>query len=146
MITFHALDIDRDWPTLGPIMEVRLCEDTKGIIGVDAEGDYVACALLDSWSHTAVQAHIWIRNPLAIKAGFLTEIANYVYGFGGREIIVGLVPADNQKALNFDRRIGFTEIGRIKDGHAVGVDVVILEMRKDDCRWFTYGKEGSRAA
>ena len=41
----------------------------------------------------------------------------------------------NQKALEFNKKIGFTEDYRIKDGYGKGVDMIILTMRKSDCRW-----------
>ncbi len=143
MIEFHSLKVmdeegyTDEWLLAQEHIGVRWCEDTRGIVAVSAAGEVVGVCVFDTWTKGSVQVHIWISNPFAIKAGFLTEIANFAYGAGGVESLIGLVPADNQKALNFDRKIGFTEVARIRDGHAQGVDTVVLEMRRADCRWCT---------
>lgn len=47
-----------------------------------------------------------------------------------------LVPANNTKALSVDKKIGFKEVTRLKDAFKQGVDYVLLEMRKEDCKYF----------
>lgn len=49
----------------------------------------------------------------------------------------GLVPSDNSKALAVDKKIGFREVTRLKDAFKLGVDYVLLEMRKEDCNYYS---------
>lgn len=145
-MNFYPLVIERDWPHLAPIMQIKLCEDTKGILAVNDEGKVVAAVVFDSWSNTSVQAHIWIENVFAIRHGLLREAARYAFEEAGCLVMIGVVPGNNAKALKFDKHIGFTEVARIKDGFDVGVDYHILEMRKEDCPWLRedmYGREES---
>lgn len=144
-MNFYPLVIDRDWPWLSQQMRIKLCEDTKGIIAVNDQGQIVAAVVLDSWSHASVQAHIWIENPFAIKHGLLHEVSRYVFEDCGRLVIIGVVPGDNAKALRFDQHIGFREVCTIKDGFDVGVDYHILEMRKEDCKWLG-NKDGRKVS
>ncbi len=143
MIRFYPLQIKRDWPMLTKHLPVLLCEDTQGIIAINGRGACVGACVMDSWSNTSVQVHIWIGNPMAIRHGFLHEIAEHVYVTCKRDVMIGIVPGDNAKALKFDKHIGFEEVARIKDGFNRGVDYVILEMRRENCRWLkeNHGRE-----
>jgi len=69
------------------------------------------------------------------KYALLYEVFHYIFITANRETAIGLVNSDNRKALNFDKKIGFKELTRIKDGHKKGVDTVILELRKEQCMW-----------
>jgi len=71
-----------------------------------------------------------------LRHGFAEEAFNFVFSEeSGREVIVGVTPADNAKALKFIRNIGFEDQGVIPDGFKVGVDLIITTMRKEKCRW-----------
>jgi hypothetical protein len=50
------------------------------------------------------------------------------------EVIYGPVESTNKKALEFDKKIGFTEHTRLK-GAIPGGDLVILSMYRGQCRW-----------
>lgn len=145
---FTALDIKRDWHWAVPRLGCRVSEDTQGIVSFNERGNYDAMCVMDSWTPNAVQVHLVIENPFVIRTGFLHAIAHHVYVTGGRGIMLGAVPANNAKALKFDKHIGFTEVCRIKDAYDVGVDIVLLEMRRETCRWLNDGfiQEHTRAA
>jgi RimJ/RimL family protein N-acetyltransferase len=132
---FRALDIVEDWPHLRERLPVKLCEDTKGIVHVSDENVIDAVCVFDNWTFTAVQTHIWMANPFVIREGFLNQIAEYAFNQCGMQMLIGLVNSDNQKALGFDKHIGFKELLVIPDGFAPGVDQHILQLRREDCRW-----------
>ena len=48
---------------------------------------------------------------------------------------LGAVIGTNQEALDLDLHLGFRQIAVLRDHWAVGVDTVLLEMRREDCRW-----------
>ena len=111
------------------------CEDTKGIIAWGDEGIPLAICVLDSWSYNSCQIHIWIESAFVLKHGFAEEVFNYVFNTCQRNMIIGVTPSDNPKALKFIKHIGFEELYRIKDGYKVGVDYVVTEIRKENCRY-----------
>jgi hypothetical protein len=37
--------------------------------------------------------------------------------------------------MNYDKKLGFTEVVRLEGMHDDGGDLVVLEMNKADCRW-----------
>lgn len=109
-------------------------EDTTGFVAY--RGDrLVAAIVFDSWTANSCVAHIAIDEPFVLRHGFIETGCDFVFNHANRGVIVGLVPANNHKALKFDKHIGFKEICRVKDGYKVGVDYIILEMRQETCRW-----------
>ena len=119
----------------------RLCSDTKGICALDEDDDYklVAAAVMDTWSHNACQIHIYIDNPFILRHGFQEEVCGFIFGeASGRELVIGVTPSDNKKALKFNRHMGMEEQHRIKDGYDKGIDYVVTTMRKQDCKWIDH--------
>lgn len=70
----------------------------------------------------------WVSREL-IRAVF-----DYVFNTAGLNVVLGLVPSGNVKALRFDKHIGFSEVARIKDAHPDGA-LIVLELRRENCRY-----------
>lgn len=137
---FTALQ-DNMWEHIPDIARPRKCEDTKGIVAINA-GSIAAIAILDSWTANSCMIHIWIDNPMVLKHGFAEEVFGFTFSEeSGREVVIGVTPDNNLKALKFIKHIGFEEVARIKDGHERGVDFVITEMRKEKCKWIDHPRK-----
>ena len=135
-VAFRAMRFEQDWPIIKAHLDLHLVEDTKGIIAEDATtGDFLGAAIFDHWMENSVQVHQIILHPMIIRHGFFSEIAKYVYLTGGRGIMYGLIPESNERALKLDRNIGFTEVGRMPDAVRPGEGVVVMELRKENCRF-----------
>ncbi len=104
----------------------------KGIAVVDAAGTVQAVVIWDQWTETLAVAHIAVDSPMALRV-LCRE--GFPWFFRHREIMMGHVRASNAKALRLDKHLGFREVHRIKDGFAPGDDLVVLEMRRADCKW-----------
>lgn len=116
--------------------------DSQGIVAYDERSGKIAgVVVMDSWTQSGCQAHIAIENPFCIRSGLLHEVARHVHIACGRRYIFGLVPANNEKALRFDQKIGFTEVARVPDGYAEGVDYVVMRLSKDDNMWLEENRE-----
>lgn len=78
-----------------------------------------------------------------MKHGYPEEVFNYVFNTCDKGVIIGVTPSNNERALRFNKRVGLTEIYRIKDGYAVGIDYVVQELRKENCKYLrdTDGQE-----
>lgn len=109
-------------------------EDSTGFVAYRGT-KLVGAVVFDSWSPNACMAHIAIEDPFILRHGLLEASCDFVFRHANRGVIIGLVPANNEKALRFDRHIGFTEVYRIKDGYAPDIDYVLMEMRRETCRW-----------
>lgn len=133
---------DKHWVWIKERIDLTLMSNTKGVAAEKEDGTIMGVCVCDSWTYSSVQLHVAIDNPIILKNGrFLREVFGYVFTHADRQVALGLVPAKNEKALKFDRKLGFVEIFRIKQGYAEDEDMVILELRKENCKWIG-GKHG----
>ncbi len=113
---------------------LKRVEDTTGIVCVDLDtGAPAALCVMDNWTHTSVQVHWVIIDPMALRHGFLEECFDYVFNQAERDLMIGLVPSDNAKSLKLAKHADFTELYRVQDAIKFGVDTVIIALRKRDC-------------
>ena len=115
--------------------------DAKGIAAESDDGRILGVCMMDTWLENSVQIHIAASPACFRKYTFLREVFNYIFITANRQIAIGIVNSDNQKALKFDKKLGFIEIARIKDGCKTGVDTVLLELRRENCIWINNMKE-----
>lgn len=129
----------RHWDWINERNELTLMENTKGLAAESDSGDILGVCVCDSWTHNAVQLHVAIDNPIILKNGrFQKEVFDYVFTQAGRSIAYAQVPSNFPKALRFDKKLGFEEVVTLKDAWADGVDIILLEMRKENCRWIEH--------
>lgn len=126
----------KHWTWIKERAKPRICEDTKGIVAENDDGEILAAAVFDNWSYNSCQIHIAIDNPMVIRHGFLDEVQRYVFETAGRDQLIGITPADNVKALKFNKHAGMKEIFRLKDGYDRGIDFVVTRKTVEDWRDF----------
>lgn len=61
----------------------------------------------------------------------------------GVGIILAIIPASNDKSIRLAQRFGFRETHRVKDGYAVGVDIILHEMRREECRYISRNRKAA---
>lgn len=106
----------------------------RAIEAVDEAGRIHGMVGYDDWTPNSVQMHVAIENPAATRS-LLRHAFQYPFKEAGRGLVVGVTPGHLARALKFNKSIGFREVYRIKDGWTPGTDIVIQEMRRDECRW-----------
>lgn len=106
---------------------------TNGVtIGLERNGELVAGVVVDNWNGASAQMHVAIDKKLNRESLF--ACFDYVFRHLNLNVVIGMVASSNEKALRFDKNLGFKEITRIPKGHPKG-DLVILTMSKEDCRY-----------
>lgn len=105
----------------------------RGIVA-DAGGRVVGFVGFDGWTPGAVWMHVTVDAPGACR-GLLRAAFSYAFEETGRTVALGSVRAGNAASLRLAQRLGFRECGRLRDAWAPGEDVVLLEMRRESCRW-----------
>ena len=73
----------------------------------------------------------WHFSPRAM----LDAVFRYAFGEAKRELLIGLVNSKNDRAMRFDRHLGFTELFRLPEMHDDDGDLVVFGMRPDQCRY-----------
>lgn len=124
-----------DWPYVKPLISCIRCEDTCGVICYDDKTEEIyGAAIFDSFTPNSAQCHIGITSPIkCLRHGLLQASADYVFHARGRNKIFGLTPANNSKAVNFNKNIGWREVTRLKDAYTKEVDYIVFEMNKEEC-------------
>jgi hypothetical protein len=87
----------------------------------------------DGWTENSCQIHIAMDTPIAWRA---LERPAFKYPFveAGKGLLLAMVASNNQRSLQMTSGVGFRQTYRIRDGVAKGVDFVLFEMRRQDCR------------
>jgi len=101
-----------------------------------SDGQPRMIVLFDNWTENTVTMHQWCEAPRYFSRSLIKESFRYAFGIGGKEISIGLVRSDNPVALRLDRGLGYTDVGVIKDAYGPGIDMHILQLRRDACRWY----------
>lgn len=121
-----------DLPWLIERVGCFLTPAAKGVKVVDGSGATKALAVFDRWTYNCAEAHIAVDEPMALRT--LCREA-FPWYFAQRGVLLGIVRASNTKALKLDFHLGFKEQTRVTDGMDRGEDLVILRMRREECRW-----------
>ena len=108
--------------------------DFRAIEAIDTHGRICGMVGYDRWQGNSAEMHVALDTFSATRA-LRVPAFDYLFNQAGKQVAIGLIPAHNAKALRFSQTVGFRELARVRDGWAEGDDVVLLELRKDDCRF-----------
>jgi hypothetical protein len=132
----HARDISKAAPcTFNPATDhvVSRSRDGKLLGGVIFTGYTVASISI----HVAGFAPRWINNNM------LWISFNYPFEQLKVSKLIAQVPSRNRKALDFDLKLGFKQEAIVADLYPDGEDLLILSMRREDCRWLKLKPRGA---
>jgi hypothetical protein len=65
----------------------------------------------------------------------LREVFHYAFVTAKLEMLLGVVNSKNTKAMRMDKHLGFRELLRLPKMHDDGGDLVLLAMKKSECRY-----------
>lgn len=119
---------------MGRALELPGAERMRGLAVRARDGRLLAGVLYDGWLPNSVQAHMYVPSPIACRH-LLPHAFRYPFVQEERGVLWSFIRSDNARSLKMARHLGFSEEGRVRDGYAVGVDLVRVEMRRENCRW-----------
>lgn len=102
-----------------------------------------------NWTPNSVQCHIAADTPAAWRALVVkngSPAFRYPFLESGRGLLLALIRASNTQSLALTRHFGFRETYRIQDAAEPGDDMVLFEMRREECRWLDETETLRRAA
>lgn len=111
-----------------------LTRNARAIQAVDGAGRIRGVVAYDGWTESSAQAHMAVDAPVVWRH-LVRPAFRYPFVETGREVLLGIIPADNARSCALARRFGFREAYRVVGGWAKGVDLVVHEMRRGECRW-----------
>jgi hypothetical protein len=106
----------------------------RAIKAVDDGGNIRGVVVFNSWTKTSVQAHMAVDTPIAWRR-LVVPCFDYVFNQVGKRVLLALLPSDNARAMQLCESLGFRQAYAVRDGQAEGVDLVLFEMRREECRW-----------
>lgn len=116
-------------------------------IGVQPCGDLQAIFWTDEnkkieWviGYTAFIGKTCQMHMVNLKGGYtpkqlLKSAFEYPFNHCELEKVFGIVNSKNEKAMEYDQKLGFKEAHRFTGVHDDNGDIVVFEMDKADCRW-----------
>lgn len=143
MISILPMSRQEEWNWMKERAQVTWTESTKGMVCYK-DGEIVGMVIMDGWTSNSCRMHIAVDDMLIFKHGWPEEVFNYVFNECDKGLIIGITPAHMGKVLRFNRHVGFVETYRVKDGHEEGIDLVVQEKRKENCRYLRKGQNGQR--
>jgi len=119
----------REHANVQPSLDLRM-------VGWLSEGQLVIVVGFNAWIGSVCQIHMaFDRNWHFAPRQLLREVFRYAFIDAKREMLIGIVNSKNERAMRMDLHLGFTEVTRLPGLHDDGGDIVVLGMRKDQCRY-----------
>jgi hypothetical protein len=112
------------------------------IKAVDNAGVIRGMVGYDCWTKNSCETHMAVDSPIVWRS-LVTPAFHYPLEQIGVGILLAIIPAWNARSLQLVRRFGFRETYRVKDGYDVGVDNILFEMRRGECRWLPQAREAA---
>ena len=109
---------------------------SNGVLIEDEVGGVGAMAIYDRWTHTAVEMHAYSAGPKYVfRPEFTRAMFEYPFVQQHKMLAFAVTPCDNIASITLARWLGFREVYRIRDGWDSGTDMVIQEIRRENCRF-----------
>jgi RimJ/RimL family protein N-acetyltransferase len=124
-----------DWGWVLEQVSILQCEDTRGIMAIDEDTNTtLGAVIVDNILPNSAQVHGMVADPALYNLGFMDEVCDYVFNVVGVNVAFGMCIASNKKGIKATERLGFKECARMKDAYAEGIDYVVMELKRADCK------------
>ena len=112
----------------------KFSPDVASVISRSERGVLLGGIVYEGYTGASVCMHVASFAPLWVNRDLLWVSFDYPFTQMGCKLVLGEVASTNPKALAFDLNLGFKLEATIRDA-VPGGDLLILTMRRDDCRW-----------
>lgn len=115
--------------------DARLTDNARGIACIDErDGRIVGMVTYDRWTKNSCEVSIAIETAAAWRRLARPAFA-YPFLEAQKGVILCGISDHNARSLAFVRHLGFRELCVVRDQIAVGVDLHLFEMRREECRF-----------
>jgi hypothetical protein len=118
---------------------VAITPTFKAIEAVDEKGIVHGMFGYDGWTRNAVVMHVALDSPAALRT-LLYPAFGYPFLQLGLGIALCAIRGDNVRSIRLTEHVGFKRVYTVRDCFGGGVDQMIYEMRREDCRWLAQRK------
>jgi hypothetical protein len=124
----------KNWEWLQKRSDIVPSPEFKAIEAVDSLGRIHGMVGFDGWTENSVVLTIALENPASLRS-LIHPASNYVFVQANRGIALAMIRGGNLRSQRLCKHAGLKEVYRVRDGIRVGEDIVIMELRREDCRW-----------
>jgi RimJ/RimL family protein N-acetyltransferase len=121
---------------------VRPLEFIQGMqgIGLERDGELVAGIIYEGYNFQSIWGHVAAQPGSEwLNKEFLRFCCDYAFHTCKVNMVLGYMEDSNKQALRFAQHLGFKEEARITQAATDGSDILILKMRREDCRYTKAG-------
>lgn len=127
-----------DWPAVKRHIDIAPCWDTCGIVCYDNQRELCGAIIFEQLKIGSAQMHICLPRPIkALREGLFTAAADYIFNYHGKQMVYGLIPETNHKSLKLNLHAGATEVARLPKALDGVNDLIVVQLQKENCRWYT---------
>jgi hypothetical protein len=116
------------WNWMTQQTQIPWSTDLRTIAAIREDGSIAAAVAFGSWTPESCFMHVAFDTPHSLTKGLLKAALEYPIKSIGVKAVYGLTPKDFDRAIRFNKRVGFKQI-------AETVDCVLLELRREDCKY-----------
>jgi hypothetical protein len=120
---------------------VQPCGDLQALFWVNEENKIEWVVGYTAFIGKTCQMHVVNLTEAYTPKQVLFGAFDFPFNHLGVEKAIAIVNSLNTRAMNYDKKLGFTEVVRLEGMHDDGGDLVVLEMNKADCRWIKERKK-----
>ena len=125
-----------DWGWVKQHIGVLRVEDTCGLMGIDSEkNETVTACIMDNWLNRCVQLQFVCTNSMALRHGFIEACFDFVFNEQGMNSAYAMIAENNKASLKVAKHMGFVEKTRLTDAYDDGIDFILFEMLRKDCKY-----------
>jgi L-amino acid N-acyltransferase YncA len=127
---------DGDWvmTRVGGVFNAK----TDHVIALHRDGRICGGVVYTGYLGASIMVHMAGNETNWATPDFLWVIFDYAFNQLGVRKLIGLVPANNSRAISIDIRLGFRIEAKLTEMMVDGSDLLILSMRKSEAKWLRY--------
>ena len=115
---------------------VQPSADQQAILWANPETKVIEwCIGFTAFIGKTCQIHVVNFNKKYTPRKLLWATFDYPFRQLGLESLIGIVNSNNEQAMKYDQNLGFKEVHRFVGLHDDGGDIVVFELKKDECRF-----------
>ena len=112
----------------------------EAALGLEQDGELVGGIVLSDYvPHARASMHCAGKGKTWLNRTFLFACFDYAFNFLDLKVLINTAAADNEASLRFMKHIGFREISHIPQAWDGTKDLVLFELRRDECKWIKPG-------
>ena len=120
------------YPWIADRAQLVIGPQFRALEAVDKAGLIAGMVGFDGWMPNSLMLHIALDVPIALRK--LCRMG-FQWAFRMRPIALAPVLSNNRKSMRLVEELGFRLAGRLKDAWEPDVDLILYQMRREECRF-----------